>query len=62
MFSLANQSNPTSSMMKSIGWKFIVTLTLIIFLGAGIQFSDLNSLQAQVPKVTAGLVSIIGET
>ena len=56
MFSLANQSNPTSSMMKSIGRKFIVTLTLIIFLGAGIQFSDSNSLQAQVPKVTASAV------
>ena len=56
IFNLANQSNLTSSMMNSIRWKFIVTLTLIIFLGAGIQFSDSNSLQAQVPKVTASAV------
>lgn len=45
--------------MLSIRWKFIVTLTLIIFWGAGIQFSDSNSLQAQVPKVTAS--AVVGE-
>ncbi|MCY3594558.1 MAG: cache domain-containing protein [Bacteroidetes bacterium] len=46
-------------MMLSIRWRFIVALTVIIFLGAGIQFSDSNSLQAQVPKVTAG--AVVGE-